>query len=79
MHDTNERIERGIARAAEQGTSTVHGVAIPGHTATAQRLAMELDERRRPHADKIVRQYERGLLSVEDLAMEIVCIIGEVQ
>jgi len=77
MHDKNLGAIRSAA--AQMQADPASAVRIPEHTATAQRLAMELDERRRVPADKIVKQYQRGLLSVEDLAMEIVCILGEVQ
>lgn len=77
MHDNYPGAIRQAA--AQMEADPASAVRIPEHTATAQRLAMELDERRRIPADKIVKQYMRGLLSVEDLAFEIVCILGEVQ
>lgn len=77
MHDNYPGVIRQAAATMEADPASA--VRIPESTATAQRLAMELDERRRVPADKIVKQYTRGLLSVEDLAMEIVCILGEVQ
>jgi hypothetical protein len=40
---------------------------------------MELDQRRREAARPLFQQYERGLLTVEDLALELVSLLGEIR
>lgn len=52
-----------------------YGSPIPPHV----RAAIALDERRRGKADRIVRQYTRGLLSVQDMTMELLTVIEEVE
>lgn len=70
MHDTGARRTPWSVQAEEK-----HGRPVPAHI----QAAMGLDERRRGRADRVVSQYTRGLLSVEDLALELIDILGEVQ